>query len=90
MCAAVIQCCCTCRKQTGYGANTELLFLMHWKQSVFVLLNLNVPSSLSIALRNRVICGLFRTCVEVVKTNFMHSWMSLVDNCFHMKQEIIT
>jgi hypothetical protein len=88
--AAVTQYCHTCRKQTGYGANTELLFFMHWKQSVSVLLNLNVPSSLSIALRYGVICILFRTYTEVVKTNVMHSWMSLVDNCFHMKQELIT
>jgi len=58
--AAVTQCCCTCRKYPGYGANTELLSLVHWKQSVSVLLNLNVPTSLSVALKNGVVRILFR------------------------------
>ena len=47
--AAVTQYWGTQRKQSEYGANTELLFLMYWNQSVSVLLNLNVPTSLSIA-----------------------------------------
>jgi len=39
--------------------------------------------------KNGIVYILFRTYVEVVKTNVMHSWMSLVENCFHMKQETI-
>ena len=59
--AVVTQYCYTCRKQTGYGANTEPLFLMHWKQSVSVLLNLNVSTALETTCK---IAGLvFTSCV---------------------------